>query len=153
LTFPRRFMYSPATILFIAGDCSMREFSINRRRFTIAAAAAATTAILRPDQVLGRSQAPATAPAQSQPPTPGSLEQQAQAALAKLSPHARAEVETKVAEIFRKYGDKLSAEQKADIRKVMAESQEGLEKMRDFVLLNSDQPATVFQIYRKDGKK
>ena len=65
----------------------MREFSLNRRRFTIAAAAAATTAILRPDQVFGQE----TAPAQSSPPAPGSLEQQAQAALAKLSPQARAE--------------------------------------------------------------
>lgn len=131
----------------------MREFSLNRRQFTIAAAAAATTAILRPDQALGQSAAPAPAPAQSQPPAPGSLEQQTQAAMAKLSPQAQAEVEMKVAEIFRKYGDKLSAEQKADIRKVMAEGQEGLEKMRAFVLQNSDQPATVFKIYRKDGKK
>ena len=131
----------------------MRELSINRRRFTIAAAAAATTAILRPDQALGQSQEPAPTSVQSEPPAPGSLEQQAQAALAKLSPQARAEVEAKVAEIFRKYGDKLTAEQKADIRKVMAESQEGLEKMRDFALQNSDQPATVFKIYRKDGRK
>jgi len=129
----------------------MHEFSLNRRRFTIAAAAAATTAILRPDQAFG--QQPAPAPSQSQPPAPGSLEQQTQAALAKLSPQARAEVEAKVASIFRKYGDKLTAEQKADIHKVIAESQEGLEKMRDFVLQNSDQPATVFQIYRRDGKK
>jgi hypothetical protein len=131
----------------------MREFSLNRRQFTIAAAAAATTAILRPDQVLSQSATPAPAPAQSPPPAPGSLEQQTQAAMAKLSPQARAEVEMKVAEIFRKYGDKLSTEQKADIRKVMAEGQEGLEKMRAFVLENSDQPATVFKIYRKDGKK
>jgi hypothetical protein len=131
----------------------MREFSLNRRQFTIAAAAAATTAILRPDQALGQSAVPAPAPAQSQPPATGSLEQQTQAAMAKLSPQAQAEVEMKVAEIFRKYGDKLSADQKADIRKVMAEGQEGLEKMRAFVLQNSDQPATVFKIYRKDGKK
>jgi hypothetical protein len=129
----------------------MREFSLNRRRFTIAAAAAATTALLRPDQALGQS-AGAPAPPQSQPPAPGSLEQQAQTAMAKLSPPAQAEVEMKVAEILRKHGDKLSAEQKADIRKVMAEGQEGLEKMRAFVLENSDQPATVFRIYRKDGK-
>jgi len=131
----------------------MREFSLNRRRFTLAAAAAAITAILRPDQALGQSTTPAPAPAQSQTPTPGSLEGQTQAALAKLSPQARAEVEMKVADIFRKYGNKLSPEQRADIRKVMAEGQEGLEKMRAYVLGNSDQPATVFQIYRKDGKK
>lgn len=130
----------------------MREFSLNRRRFTIAAAAAATTAILRPDQALAQSAAPAPAPAQTQPPAAGSLEQQAQAAMAKLSSPAKAEVEMKIAAIFRKYGDRLGAEQRADIRKVMAEGQEGLEKMRAFVVENSDQPATVFRIYRKDGK-
>ena len=129
----------------------MHEFSLNRRRFTIAAAAAATTAMFRPDQAFGQGATPTPVPQQTQPPA-GSLEQQAQAAMAKLSPQARAEVEMKIAEIFRKYGDKLSAEQKADIRKVMAEGQEGLEKMRAFVLENSDQPATVFRVYRKDGK-
>jgi hypothetical protein len=128
----------------------MHEFSLNRRRFTIAAAAAATTAMFRPDQAFGQGAAPPV-PEQTQPPA-GSLEQQAQAAMAKLSPQARAEVEMKIAEIFRKYGDRLSAEQKADIRKVMAEGQEGLEKMRVFALENSDQPATVFRVYRKDGK-
>ncbi len=54
----------------------------------------------------------------------------------------------KVASIFRKYGDKLSDEQKSDIRRIMAESQEGLEKMRTFKLDNGDQPADTFQAYR-----
>ena len=63
------------------------------------------------------------------------------------------EVEMKVGEILRKYGEKLSQEQKADIRKVMAENQDGLEKIRAFVLLNGDQPATVYRPYRKEGKK
>jgi hypothetical protein len=133
----------------------MREFSIGRRRFALGAAVAATTALISPDLAMGEVPPPAQGPtpAQSQPPVPGSLEQQTQEALAKLSPQARAEVEMKVNEIFRKYGDKLSAEQKADIRKVMAEGQEGLEKMRAFVLQNGDQPATVFKTYRKEGKK
>ena len=56
----------------------------------------------------------------------------------------------KVASIFRKYGDRLSEEQKADIRRIMAESQEGLEKMRAFKLENGDQPADAFRAYRSE---
>lgn len=105
--------------------------AITRRRFTVAAAAAATGALLPARDA--HAQSAATPPqAQADP-------------MSKLSPEARAEVETKVSEIFRKYGSRLSEEQKADIRKVMAETQDGLEKMRAFVLANGDQPATVFK--------
>jgi hypothetical protein len=127
----------------------MNEFSLGRRRFTLGAAVAATTALILPAEAISQAAEKASPP--SAPLTP--LEQQAQAAMAKLSPHAQAEVEMKVSEIFRKYGDKLSAEQKADIRKVMAETQDGLEKMRAFALDNGDQPATVFHAYRAEGNK
>ena len=127
----------------------MREFSLGRRRFTLGAAAAATTALILPVEAISQT-APQTSPPAA-PLTP--LEQQAQAAMAKLSPQAQAEVEMKVTEIFRKYGDKLSAEQKTDIRKIMAETQDGLEKMRAFALDNGDQPATVFHAYRGEGNK
>ncbi|HEV8494858.1 MAG TPA: hypothetical protein VGR76_21440, partial [Candidatus Angelobacter sp.] len=66
---------------------------------------------------------------------------------------AQAEVEMKVASIFRKYGDRLNDEQKADIRRIMAESQEGLEKMRAFKLENGDQPADAFRAYRHEEKR
>jgi hypothetical protein len=56
----------------------------------------------------------------------------------------------KVASIFRKYGDRLNDEQKADIRRIMAESQDGLEKMRAFKLENGDQPADAFRAYRSE---
>jgi hypothetical protein len=86
------------------------------------------------------------------------LDQKAQEALAKLTPQSRVEVEMKVNNVFRKYGDRLSAEQKADIRRAMAEGQDGLEKMRTFALDNGDQPATVFQPHgfqpnHKEGKR
>lgn len=73
--------------------------------------------------------------------------------MAKLSPAAQAEVEAKVASIFRKYGTRLSDEQKADIRRAMAESQDGLEKMRAFVLENGDEPATVLKLDLGGGTK
>jgi uncharacterized protein YgbK (DUF1537 family) len=131
----------------------MQEFSIGRRRFTVGAAAAAAAALIRPAEAIesAPAAAPAQPPAQAQSVT-GSVQEMTQKALAKLTPQAQAEVEVKVANVFRKYGEKLSAEQKADIRRVMAEGQEGLEKIRAFVLENGDQPATVFKLYRKEGK-
>jgi hypothetical protein len=124
----------------------MHEFSLTRRRFAFGAAVAATTALVLPVESVGQAPAP-----QAEAPTP--LEQQAQAAMAKLPPQAQAEVEMKVSAILRKHGDKLTTEQKLDIRKVMAETQEGLEKMRAFGLDNGDQPATVFRAYRAEGSK
>jgi type IV pilus biogenesis protein CpaD/CtpE len=114
-----------------------RKRPITRRSFTVGAAVAATATLL-PGNLAGQS----TATPQAQPD-----------AMTKLSPGARAEVEMKVKEIFRKYGDRLSDAQKADIRKVMAETQDGLEKMRSFALGNGDQPATVFKLYRENGHK
>jgi len=132
----------------------MSKFSPERRRFTLAAAAAATTAMIHPTDVLaGISQSGATAEQQSKAEKPAtSLQQKAQAAMDKLSPSARAEVEMKFASIVRKYGVRLTEDQKMDIRRSLAETQEGLEKMRAFALDNGDQPATVFQLHR-EGKK
>jgi hypothetical protein len=131
---------------------AMSELKIGRRRFAIGAAAAATTALIHPSEALAQSSLPSQ-PAAANAAGATALEQAAQAAMVKLQAASRAEVETKVNEILRKYGDRLSPEQKADIRKVMAENQDGLEKMRAFVLVNSDQPATVYRPYRTEGKK
>ena len=70
----------------------------------------------------------------------------------KLSASGKAEVEMKFASIIRKYGVMLNDEQKMDIRRQLAEGQEGLNKMRAFILDNSDEPATVFQLSRTEGK-
>src|SRR6478609_1601635 len=125
----------------------MPKFSIGRRRFALGAAAAATTALL-PGNIL-----PGEPLAQTAPVAEKSLEEKTRAAMAKLSASAQAEVEMKVASIFRKYGDRLSDEQKADIHRIMAESQEGLEKMRAFKLENGDQPADAFRAFRSEEKR
>jgi hypothetical protein len=65
----------------------------------------------------------------------------------KLSPASQAEVDAKIQAILRKYGDRLSEAQKADIRRLVTEGQAPLEKMRAFPLDNSDQPGNVFKIY------
>jgi len=117
---------------------------MTRRSFTVTAVAVAATALIQPVQAI--QPALAVKPAQDDKPA------SADAAMAKLSPSARAEVEMKVNNIFRKYGDRLNDEQKADIRKVMAETQSGLEKMRAFPLENGDLPATIFRVQRGSEK-
>jgi hypothetical protein len=132
----------------------MTEFSFSRRRFAIGAAAA-TAAMALPGGVasaMPTEEQASAAPAQPSA-VPATLEQQAQEAFAKLSASAKAEVEMKFENVLRKYGDKLSAAQKSDVRKALAESQEGLEAMRAFVLANGDQPAAVFHIYRGEEKR
>ncbi|MGC2697103.1 MAG: hypothetical protein WA738_15060 [Candidatus Angelobacter sp.] len=121
----------------------MPKFSLDRRQFALGAAAAATTALIRPVNALAQT-------AVSGPDN--SLDAKARAALARLSAPARAEVDMKVSNIFRKYGDRLNDEQKADIRRIMAETQEGLEKMRAFPLENGDQPADAFRAYRREDQ-
>jgi hypothetical protein len=138
--------------LFLTGEDGMSKFLLGRRQFALGAAAAATTALIPKGNGLTIDALAQAAEAGNQPPDPQSLEAKTKAAMAKLSASAQAEVEMKVASIFRKYGDRLSDEQKADIRRIMAESQEGLEKMRAFKLENSDQPADAFHAYRAEAK-
>lgn len=130
----------------------MPKFLLGRRQFALGAAAAATTALIPKGNGLTIDVLAQAATSNNQPPDPQSLEAKTKVAMAKLSASAQAEVEMKVASIFRKYGDRLSDEQKADIRRIMAESQEGLEKMRAFKLENGDQPADAFRAYRAETK-
>jgi hypothetical protein len=128
----------------------MPKFLLGRRQFALGAAAAATTALIPKGNGLtidglGQTAPTAVTAGDSTP------EGKTRAAMAKLSASAQAEVEMKVASIFRKYGDRFSDEQKADIRRIMAESQEGLEKMRTYKLENSDQPADAFRAYHSEG--
>ena len=128
----------------------MPRFSPERRNFALAAAAAATAAVLNPtDTFAGFS----PIEQQTKPVAAPSLDQKAQSAMEKLSPSGKAEVEMKFASIIRKYGDKLNDIQKKDILRQLAEGQDGLEKMRAFALGNGDQPATVFQLSQNEGKK
>lgn len=130
----------------------MSKFLLGRRQFALGAAAVATNALIPKGKALPLDAIAQTATSPAASVDPQSLEQKARAAMAKLPASAQAEVEMKVASIFRKYGDRLSEEQKADIRRIMAESQEGLEKMRAFKLENSDQPADAFRAYRAEAK-
>lgn len=61
----------------------------------------------------------------------------------KLSEAAKKEVELKVQWVMDRYGARLSESQKADVRKALASTQEGLDSLRAFAIENWDEPATV----------
>jgi hypothetical protein len=56
--------------------------------------------------------------------------------------------EAQVQAILAKYGKRLSDEQRADIRRLVAQAQKTSETLRSFPLDNSDEPAMIFHIYR-----
>jgi len=114
---------------------SRREFAA---RATVAAAAVAANAGALMGAAAVLPAAGARALAEPAPQTSGDKP--------KLPPAAQAEVDAKVAEILRRYGAKLSEEQKADVRRMVREAQEPLETLRAFPLENSDEPATVLHL-------
>ncbi len=65
----------------------------------------------------------------------------------KLSPESRAEVEGKIQAILRKYGQRLTEEQKADVKRLVTEGQKPLDSLRAAPLDNADAPATVLRLY------
>src|ERR1051326_1137376 len=87
--------------LFLIGEHGMPKFLLGRRQFALGAAAAATTALIPKGNALTMDTL-----AQAAAADPQSLEAKTKAAMAKLSASAQAEVEMKVASIFRKYGDR-----------------------------------------------
>lgn len=112
---------------------------ISRREFARRAALATASAALLPGAVFAQQEKPANPPASPAPPD---------AAEHKLSPAAEAEVESKYQAVLRAYGDRLTAEQKAEARKALADTQKGLEQILAFPLDNSDEPAIVFRVFR-----
>ena len=56
------------------------------------------------------------------------------------------EVDAKLANIVRKYGSRLSEEQRGHLRKILAYNQKMLESIRAFPLQNGDPPASVLKV-------
>jgi hypothetical protein len=111
------------------------EFS--RRQFALSAALAAAAMTL-PGELGAQEQKPPATP----PETPAPVKPPETEAL-KLSEAAKKEVELKIQWVMDRYGARLSESQKADVRKALASTQEGLESLRAFAIENWDEPATV----------
>jgi len=105
---------------------------ISRRSFARNAVVIATAAAVLPEAL-----------AQTTPPTPPPA----------LPAASKAEVEARVNWIFTKYGARLDDAQRADIRRIITGGQGGVDAMRAFLLDNGDDPALVFRVNPRGGKR
>jgi hypothetical protein len=103
------------------------ERTFSRREFAQQAAMLSATASLIPAEVI-------LAPSQSVSP-------QAAEGAPKLSDAAQAEVDGRYHQILSLYSERLDEAQKANIKKMCAELQPSLERIRNFKLDNGDAPA------------
>ena len=114
---------------------------ITRRDFAVSAALATAAIAAVPADVLAQEK---TAAGAVKPETPQPT---------KLSAASQAEVEARYAEVMRKYGARLSEDQKKDVHKSLLSQQQGLDQIRAFPLENWDEPATVFKAVASKGGK
>jgi hypothetical protein len=63
-----------------------------------------------------------------------------------LTPQQVADVDAKLANILRKYGDRFTAGQKAHLRRILAQNERLLAPVRAFSLENGDPPASVVRL-------
>jgi hypothetical protein len=70
-----------------------------------------------------------------------------------LPPQDEAEVDAKFTDMVRKYGDRLTEDQKTRARGVLARHQRMLMRVREFPLENGDAPATELHLFPKGIKE
>jgi hypothetical protein len=112
-----------------------RKFS--RRGFGKSAVAAALTAIAHPGTGAPIEDAHASVSEQSDYPD--------------LTPLQMQEVEAWFKETVRRYGDRLSDEQRSRIRRILVQNQRMLAPIRDFPVDNGDGPATTLKLRIEDS--
>ena len=117
--------------------------AISRREFARRAAFVSAAASLSPAELLPRASA-APAPEPLQVPAPGGP---------KLSPESQAEMESRLQAVFAQYGSRLSDTQKSDLRRIAAENQAALDRLRAFPTDNSDGPALYLKPLMEREKK
>jgi hypothetical protein len=110
---------------------------ISRREFGLDAAVAAALS-LSPTSLL-------TARRDSDKISPTIPAGEQETATAKLTPEQNRDVEAKLANIIRKYGERLSEEQRRHLRKILAYNETMLAPIRAFTLQNGDPPVTVLK--------
>jgi hypothetical protein len=73
-------------------------------------------------------------------------EQETPAAKPTLTPQQSRDVEAKLANIIRKYGERLSEEQRKHLRKILAYNETMLAPVRAIALQNGDSPVAVLKL-------
>lgn len=63
-----------------------------------------------------------------------------------LTPEQSQEVESKLTNIIRKYGNRLSDDQRAHLRRILTYNEKMLASVRSFPLQNGDPPASVLKV-------
>jgi hypothetical protein len=116
---------------------SRREFGLDA---AIGAAAAAAFSISPPSLLNARRD-----PDNISPAIPAG-EQETAAAKLTLTPEQSRDVEAKLANIIRKYGERLSEEQRKHLRKILAYNETMLAPIRAFAPQNGDPPVTVLKL-------
>jgi hypothetical protein len=122
-----------------ANRAETKSARISRREFGLDAAAAAAAFSLSPPNLLD-----ARRDLDNISPTIPTDEQET--ATAKLTPEQSRDVEARLANIIRKYGARLSEEQRKHLRRILAYNETMLVPIRAFALQNGDPPVTVLKL-------
>lgn len=133
-----RFAHSPAKTRSTPNTISRRQF---------AQTAALAAAVLSPPAtalVAGVSPAPGPGNRASAPVQPDNLG---------LNPAQKKEVEAKLANIVRKYGSRLSNQQREHLAHILGYNEKMLASIRSFPLENGDAPATVLKLAAGEDSK
>ncbi|HKN60895.1 MAG TPA: hypothetical protein VJW93_06945 [Candidatus Acidoferrales bacterium] len=108
--------------------------AISRRQFSRKVALAAAASISAPALLAASSAPSAVEQDQKNEPLKG------------LTPQQIAEVDAKLANILRKYGDRFSDDQKKRLRRILAQHQRLMAPVREFAVQNGDPPASVLRV-------
>ena len=84
--------------------------------------------------------------------SPSALVAQGRGNQSPLPPKDQAEVDAKFTDMVRKYGERLTEEQKTRARGVLGRHQRMLMRVREFPLENGDAPATELHLYAKGSR-
>jgi hypothetical protein len=126
-----------------ANGAETKSARISRREFgldaAVVAAGALSLSVSPTDLLAARSDRDNISPAIA-------AGEQETAASLKLTPEQSRDVETKLANIIRKYGERLSEEQRGHLRKILAYNETMLAPIRAFTLQNGDPPITVLKL-------
>jgi hypothetical protein len=115
--------------------------AISRREFARRAAFVSAAASLSPADLLIEESGSTAAPPLQTPGAP------------KLSPESQVEVESRLQAVFAQYGSRLNDAQKTDLRRLAAEAQAGLDRLRAYSTSNGDGPALYLKPLIEREKK
>ena len=123
-----------------ANSSKLKSAPISRREFGLGAAVAAASALsVSPTGLLGERR-----DRHKMSTTIAEGEQETSAP--KLTPEQSRDVEAKLANIIRKYGERLPEEQRKHLRRILAYNETMLAPIRAFELQNGDPPVTVLKL-------